>query len=203
MKLTNLLILLFSPIFLSAQPKASKDLKKIHRWMIGNFSSEIQSKSDSTYFDIRLSITPIWMDRTDAFWMYVEQATSTSLQKPYRQRIYRLTEKEKGVFESAVFTFDKPLRYAGKADEVNVKLTPDSLQNRTGCEVILKKKDRISFTGGTVEKNCPSDLRSARYATSTVTITKDAMLSWDQGFNEKGEQVWGATKGGYLFLKEK
>jgi hypothetical protein len=203
MKISKVLILMLFPIAALAQPKASKDLKKLHRFMLGQFSSEVQSKSDSTYFDIRLSITPIWTDRNDAFWMVVEQATASSLQKPYRQRIYRLTEKEKGVFESAVFTFDKPLRFAGKAQEINTTLTPDSLQNRTGCEVILKKKDRTSFTGGTVEKNCPSDLRSAKYATSIVTITKDAMLSWDQGFNEKNEQVWGATKGGYLFLKEK
>jgi len=29
------------------------------------------------------------------------------------------------------------------------------------------------------------------------------LRSWDQGFNEKGEQVWGATKGGYEFIKMK
>jgi len=202
MKQIQALFLLLFPLMLLAQPKASKDLKKLHSYMLGQFSSEVQSKSDSTYFDIRLSITPIWTDRNDGFWMYVEQATASAKLKPYRQRVYRLTEKENGVFESAVFTFDKPLRYAGKADEVNKILTIDSLQNRTGCEVILKKKGKKSFSGGTVDKNCPSDLRGAQYASSIVTVTKDAMLSWDQGFNDKGEQVWGATKGGYLFLKK-
>jgi hypothetical protein len=28
------------------------------------------------------------------------------------------------------------------------------------------------------------------------------LLSWDQGFNDKKEQVWGATKGGYAFIKQ-
>jgi hypothetical protein len=27
------------------------------------------------------------------------------------------------------------------------------------------------------------------------------MISWDRGYNDAGEQVWGAEKGGYIFLK--
>lgn len=28
------------------------------------------------------------------------------------------------------------------------------------------------------------------------------MLSWDRGWNDAGEQVWGAEKGGYHFERE-
>jgi hypothetical protein len=52
-------------------------------------------------------------------------------------------------------------------------------------------------------KNCPSDRKGATYATSKVTISENLLLSWDQGFNEKDEQVWGAEKGGYYFKKLK
>jgi hypothetical protein len=27
------------------------------------------------------------------------------------------------------------------------------------------------------------------------------MVSWDRGYNDEGEQVWGAEKGGYRFVK--
>jgi hypothetical protein len=27
------------------------------------------------------------------------------------------------------------------------------------------------------------------------------MLSWDRGFDEQGQQVWGAEAGAYVFLK--
>jgi hypothetical protein len=27
------------------------------------------------------------------------------------------------------------------------------------------------------------------------------MISWDQGWNDQGVQVWGAEKGGYEFLR--
>ena len=58
------------------------------------------------------------------------------------------------------------------------------------------------FEGSTNGKQCPSNLRGAAYATSVVTIRPDGMLSWDRGFDDKGQQVWGATKAGYQFKKQ-
>ena len=49
---------------------------------------------------------------------------------------------------------------------------------------------------------CASDLRGAAYATSEVTITPQFVLSWDRGFDNTGKQVWGATEGPYVFLRE-
>ncbi|AFH47953.1 Hypothetical protein IALB_0241 [Ignavibacterium album JCM 16511] len=81
------------------------------------------------------------------------------------------------------------------------KLSPENLEARDGCEVIIKRKDENTFIGSTVDKNCTSNLRGATYATTEVVITKDKMISWDRGFNDKDEQVWGAEKGGYIFNK--
>jgi len=52
-------------------------------------------------------------------------------------------------------------------------------------------------------KDCPSELRGAKYATSEVTISKNGFVSWDRGFDENGNQVWGAEYGGYDFLRVK
>jgi hypothetical protein len=46
-------------------------------------------------------------------------------------------------------------------------------------------------------------LRGASFANSIVTVTQNEILSWDQGFDKEGKQVWGATKGGYRFIKMK
>jgi hypothetical protein len=181
----------------------SKDLKKLAKFMIGSFSSEKQFKEDTVnYFDIRLKIVPIWQKRKDGIWLYVEQAAANTLDKPYRQRIYQLTERQKGVFESAVYTFKNPLRFAQKPDLIAATLSPDSLSARDGCSVILSKKDNDTFEGSTEGKKCPSELRGAAYATSVVTLTAKSLLSWDKGFDDKDKQVWGATKGGYIFLKQ-
>ena len=182
----------------------SADLDRLVTWMSGSFSSEKQAAADSEYRDIRLHMVPIWKERADGHWLYVEQAVASSADKPYRQRVYHVTQRPDGGFESAVFKLPgDPLKYAGawKSAGPLSDLSPDKLEPRTGCSIVLTKKGGPAFEGGTTGKQCPSDLRGAAYATSQVTIEATRMVSWDRGFNEVGEQVWGATGGGYLFLK--
>jgi CpeT protein len=188
------------PTFAKAQ--FSKDLVKLSKIMQGHYSSELQSKTDTTFFDIRLKILPIWSERKDAIWMYVEQAMSGKEDKPYRQRVYRLTETSKGNFESAVYTLKSPLRFVGNLEMVN-KLNPDSLILREGCAVLLKKVGRKKYLGATEYRKCSSDLRNATYATSEVTLTPKLLASWDRGYDANDKQVWGAIKSGYLFRKQK
>ncbi len=182
---------------------ADDDLSLLASYMQGSFSSEEQSQKDTTYFNIILHMKRMWQQRTDGVWIYVEQAVASSADKPYRQRVYKLTQLSDGSIESAVFTFSDPLKYAGewKSENPLEELNPSNLTQRKGCSVFLSKNDDGSFTGSTKGKGCESDLRSAKYATSEVIIKKDGMVSWDRGFNENDEQVWGASKGGYIFKK--
>ncbi|MBP6402222.1 MAG: chromophore lyase CpcT/CpeT [Bacteroidia bacterium] len=179
----------------------STELKSLAQWMEGSYSSQNQHLKDTAnYFDIRLQIIPIWKDKKDGYWFYVEQAVADYIDKPYRQRVYHLKENEKGVFESVVLTLKDPLRFTHKPEEIE-KLITDSLTEKEGCSVILSKKDEFTFVGETQGKMCPSDRKGAAYATSEVTITENELISWDRGYNDKDEQVWGAEKGGYHFLK--
>lgn len=171
--------------------------------MEGSFSSEGQSDNDSDYYDIRLHMKRIWPELSSAYWLYVEQATAEAQDKPYRQRVYRITNTYEGRFESAVFIINDPLRFAGEWRKENPLsgLTPDSLTLREGCSVILTLMNDTTYEGSTDGNNCISDLRGAKYATSEVKITKDKIISWDRGFDEEGKQVWGAVKGGYVFKR--
>lgn len=171
--------------------------------MAGAFDSAEQSKADSSYFEIHLHMTPIWTDRTDGRWLYVEQAMSTQLNKPYRQRVYHVSAKGGGLFTSEVSELPgKPLDYAGawKNTALLKGLTPETLIKREGCTITLTERNG-AFIGGTHAQDCASNLRGAAYATSEVTITPDQLLSWDRGFDAEGKQVWGAVKGGYIFRK--
>lgn len=202
MRYTYFLILLLSSVSVFSQEAKvpSKNLIKLTRLLTGTFSSERQSKEDTSYFDIRLSVVQVWPNRSDGIWLYIEQAMASKLDKPYRQRIYRLSEPQPGTFESEVFTLPAPLRFAGKAQEIE-RLTPDSLSLREGCSVFLQRKKCNRFKGKTAEGTCPSDLRNAAYATSEVKLDRKKMCSWDRGYNHEGKQVWGATKGAYIFRR--
>lgn len=179
------------------------DLSLLASYLEGSFSSEEQSQKDTSYFNIVLHMKRMWHQRTDGIWIYAEQASASAADKPYRQRVYRLTQLSDGSFESAVFTFPDPLKYAGEWKNENPleDLDPSKLSLRKGCSVFLRKNDDGSFKGSTKGKDCESELLNAKYASSDVIIKKDAMISWDRGFNDKDEQVWGAAKGGYIFKK--
>ena len=177
------------------------DLDRLAGWMTGSFSSEQQSIADSAFFDIRLHMAPIWTDRTDGHWLYVEQAAASTLDQPYRQRVYHVTQVDDTTFRSAVFAFDEPLRFAGAWQEAHPlsALTPDSLEVRTGCAIVLHREGDSAFVGSTIDRECESSLRGATFATSEVRITAGAVESWDRGFDAEGSQVWGAEKAGYIF----
>ena len=183
---------------------AQRDVEALVDYMVGSFSSIEQSGIDSSYFNIELEMVQIWKDRTDGPWLYIEQAIAESKDKPYRQRVYQLRKRADGKIESLVYTIPDPLRFAGDFNKEFplLRLTPDSLILREGCEVVLFQSDEGHFEGSTIDRDCSSDLRGASYATSEVTIYQDKMISWDRGFDENGKQVWGATKGGYIFKKK-
>lgn len=54
-------------------------------------------------------MTRMWTNRTDACWLYVEQATVSSLDKPHRRRVYRIGQVDDTTVESAVYVIGVPL----------------------------------------------------------------------------------------------
>ena len=189
---------------MAARPP-SRAADEVAVWMMGNYSSATQATEDPANFKhVVLHIAPIWVERRDGRWLYVEQAMADAQDKPYRQRVYRVMDASDGV-DSMVFELPgDPLRYAGAwkdPDRMN-QLMPDLLTPREGCSVHLRRSGNGEWAGGTGEQTCESSLRGASYASSRVWLTPDRMRTWDQGFDASGKQVWGATTGPYVFIKE-
>ena len=203
-------ILLFSLLFFTISCTATKNnsgnkgsLSELQQLMTGQFDSQAQSVADTTYYNITLKMIPIWKS-TGEHWLYVEQAVASMQDKPYRQRVYKLMDNGAGNFVSLVYTLESPKDWIGKwktPDDFDM-IKPEDLTEREGCGVFLKKVGKNLYKGSTKDKDCTSTLRGASYASSIVTISDKQILSWDQGFDDKGEQVWGATKGGYIFQKK-
>ena len=203
---TLLFVFLFVGFSYSQEKVTQADLTKLKGWMAGAFNSKEQSKNDSDFFEIHLHMKPIWADRKDGFWLYVEQAIISALDKPYRQRVYNVNVLNDTTIVSKVYTFfGSGQRFAGEWKKENPlqNLTLDSLEDRKGCSIFLKKSKDNYFFGSTNKNDCESNLRGAKYATSKVKITEADLNSWDQGFDENGKQIWGAVKGGYQFIKQK
>ena len=180
-----------------------KDLKILGERMSGMFSSEGQAAADTNFFNIRLVMKPIWTERKDGKWIYVEQASAKKLEKPYRQRVYHVYKQDKKTIISQVYEINSPLRFAGDWEKLKPLqgLTPDSLISREGCAIHLHKNKDGLFYGSTPGKECLSSLKGSAYATSEVEIFDDRILSWDRGFDAADKQIWGSEKGSYIFVK--
>lgn len=202
MRLIKILLLL---LIVSASANAqTSNLKKLSRWMAGTFSSYEQHLSDSdNYYHIKLDIIPVWTDRSDGFWFYVEQAVAGYENKPYRQRVYHLWENKWGEYVSTIYKFDNPLDFAQNVEKFEADVTVSDLIRKDGCDVVLRfDYAEYCFVGGTKVGTCTSKRGGSAYATAEVKIYKNELYSWDRGFDADNKYVWGAEKSGYIFLKE-
>ncbi len=178
------------------------DVDRVAEWLTGSFDSSRQAADDDRYFDISLHVVPIWEGRDNGPWLYVEQAVSAAADRPYRQRVYRVVERE-GAVVSEVYTLPgDAMAFAGKWREPAAfdAISPEDLEKRDGCAVFLTR-DGDRYVGGTRGEGCASTLQGAAYATSEVVVTSDRLESWDRGFDEADRQVWGAEAGPYVFRR--
>lgn len=196
-----ILLLLTLMSFVRPQTLKQSDLKMLAGMMTGHFSSEAQSKADTNFLHISLIMELVWTERTDGYWLYVEQALASRMNLPYRQRMYHLQIIDEKTIASKVYELPNPEKFIGAwKDKSKLQgLTVENLIDRQGCSIFLQKTGRKKFAGSTPGNECLSSLRGATYATSEVVITPKKLLSWDRGWNEKGEQVWGSEAGAYVF----
>jgi CpeT protein len=180
--------------------KINGNLNELVSIMQGNYSSEAQSKRDTSYFNISLRMVPIW--KSKGHYLYVEQAMFSKQEKPYRVRIYKVFQRG-NEFVSEIYTLKNEKEWVGKWKTPLAfnTLTEADVELKPGCEVVLQRISKNKFAGQTGMKSCLSELRGASYAMSKVTVTENEILSWDQGFDKNDVQVWGAEKGGYEFIK--
>lgn len=169
--------------------------------MQGHYDSSDQAAADTAYFPILLAMVPIWPERSNGHWLYVEQAMADTPDKPYRQRVYRIYNGEDGEVISEVYTIAAPERFVqGWRTGTLAGLREESLQPRTGCAVHLRDSGQ-GWQGATIGTGCASERSGAAYATAEVRLAPGRMTSWDRGFNAAGKQVWGAAAGAYVFVK--
>jgi hypothetical protein len=185
------------------------DVSTVRDYLVGSFDSSQQAAEDPEYRVIVLHMAECWKSRTDGPWLYVEQAMAEKPEAPYRQRVYKLVALPDGKVRSSVYELPGPPEevaklFAGewKKPQPLADISPEDLIERDGCAILLTRQPDGSFVGSTGPMSCPSTLRGAAYATSEVTMTQTILRSWDRGFNKNGNQVWGATKGAYVFVKQ-
>lgn len=194
--------ILILAITTSCDKKPSVTVETLAEYMEGSFSSENQSKQDTTYFHITLDMKKVPLKNNEGVWLYVEQTAASTPNKPYRQRFYHLEQLNDSTFTSSIYSMENPKEYIGGHNDVSIfkDFSIEKLTQLEGCALKLTYRNGI-FEGETKEGACKNSWGEATYATSEVRVEKEKMISWDRGWNNAKEQVWGAEKGGYIFDK--
>ena len=195
----------------AAPIRFSSGVERLHSWLCGRFDSSAQAKRDTEFRSISLNATAIWLDREDGRWLYLEQAASSSLDQPDRQRIYRIRNDAQGGLISEFFTFGEgelPPPGSWRTPDFFNSIDPAFLGPREGCTVHLvavaaADPSKSAFTGGTTGDGCSSTMNGADHATNEVRVDATSITSWDRGFDADGTQVWGAESGPYEFVRRK
>jgi hypothetical protein len=185
------------------------NVQEVASWLSGQMDSSLLAMNDRDFVDVRITHCkvniadkPLWTN-TKSIYLYVEQALSLALKNPYRQRFVRIHKGQNDdEVISAVFkpSIDKrKLIGLCKKDFKERKVLSIDL-GKSDCPVTLTKEGN-AWVGKTPDTGCPNDFRGASYATSEVKVRKNSLYSWDRGWNNQGEQIWGAVKSGYTFNK--
>jgi hypothetical protein len=167
----------------------SPAFRQLTEWMGDEFSSSRQAAEDPSRFEVDLGIRPIWDDRGDnkTKYYYVEQAIAGD--KPYRQRVYRVSEESENRFVSEIFELPHPERLIGADgdDPVFDTFGPDQLIERAGCDVILMRDQDGHFRGSTEGSGCSSTYNGADYTVSKVDVGPEGLATLDHSRQRMSE----------------
>lgn len=204
--LGHLLLIIIFPAAIGAQalPLAKRDLKTVAGYLTGTFLAESTSSSDTSSYQIKLQIVPVLEHDKEGYWLYAEQALVSSVDKPYRQRVFHLYIEDDTTIISQPYELKNLSFYASSCNDPSrlATLSLDSLINRSGCGIVLHKYVDGTYRGSTVHRQCLNALRGSVFATMDWAIYPDHFQSWDRGWDEHGVQKWGPVQSGYDFLKK-
>src|SRR5262249_40273530 len=145
---------------------------------------------------------PIWSERTDGKWLFVERARAG--EKPEWLRVVRVHVDDGALASDTYLLPGDERRFAGawKSSTPLADLRPESLTLREGATLRWSRAEDGSFAGASEPGACRSELSGAAYAVSLLTVSAEQITSWDRGYDTSGRQVWGVTSGPYIFERD-
>ena len=193
----------FVPITTTAQitPNHLQDLQAVASHLVGIMDTSAQAAVNPKRVSVRMITCQVQVDQEpDTIYLYQEQALSKRLDRPYRQRILKLSTTEDGQTESRSYKLQEVSRWMGlcqKNQEARQLQSADL--GEAVCSVFLKPVISI-YVGQTQPGGCPTNMRGAVKITNTIILHSQGMDTWDRGFDAEGKQVWGADNEGYQYL---
>ena len=172
--------------------------------LIGIMDTTAQAAANPEAPSVRMTTCQVQLDNqsssTASIFLYQEQALTKRLTQPYRQRLLELTPHSKTqTVESKSYKLQNQESFIGFCDQpIAQRIIPATILEESFCSVFLAPLNDIYF-GRTQPGGCPANVRGAVTITNKIVLHEQGMDTWDRGFDENGEQVWGAIDSSYQF----
>lgn len=183
----------------------STDVVTLTQWMAAEFSNQEQAFENPPFFaHVKVCMRPLPKGFQSGISLYLEQAYSFQLNKPYRVRVLHFIQRENDVLLENYKVKDEENFYGAARDlEKLATLSASDLEPMGGCNIF------VEWTGesfrGKVEpgKKCTVIRKGATtYLDNEFIVSENHMTSYDRGRNpETDELVWGSVAGPFEFDK--
>lgn len=174
------------------------------------FSKDQASRDPDNFFNLRWLSCPA-ADMVDGSKvMYFEQAFWRTPNKPFRQRFVMVKPCPKEMkcdVELSTYAIRDAEEYKNFCDRPKdqrpqpEEVIGDIAEHLT--TIHLKRCDRgkpCLYEGSTAPDGFPNSWNGAAYCTSELAVLKNNEIhSWDRGYDDDGNQVWGVKGGPYEF----
>lgn len=175
------------------------------------FSKEQASRDPDNFFNIRMLTCPAAEMVDGSKLLYLEQAFWRTPQKPFRQRFYMVKPCPKELkcdVEVSSYAIREVEEYKNFCDRPrDQRPLPEEVIGDIGehlTTIHLRRCDRgkrCLYEGSTPPGGFPNSWQNgATYSTSELAVLKNNEIhTWDRGFDDDGNQVWGVKAGPYEF----
>lgn len=195
------LMCLFSSFAYSAVFK-SENTALLKQWLVGVHRST-NDVIHGRKVNIDLQVLPIWQDRIDGEWLYIESRIVNSPNKPFLQRIMQLVATPNGLIRLYSYSIPRASDFAGAYynPPLLTSLTQSQLSIRNNCELLIDFKVTGTFVGATKTGSCLSSYNSSPLMSTFFAVSAENISFLDSGYNESGVIVPGRLDIPVTFLK--
>jgi len=174
----------------------SQNIKRYTKSISGVFWTKEQHSKDSTFDNVIVRTNLIRIDSDGTYWVYTEQGEFENY-IPYRKRVYELKLVE-DVIHQRIYYIKNETNFS----YLNYKsITNDDIFLKEGCDIQIRYNGRGVYNGSTDGNGCVATFRGSSYVTTDFWVKRNQVGSWERGWSNDGDQVWGSQRGYYIYKK--
>lgn len=183
----------------------SPALQSLADYMTGSFVGLVSSGADGGKTERKIESWPIWTDRKDALWLYLDEKEGTSPARQIDECILRLTELRPGILAGEFFQLPAPPVAPGRLRSVDYfsSITPAALSLRDGCAMSFRRTTDTVFSGQSTGTGCSAAMSSGAYLSREFVLTPSSIERQDRTFDRSGKELSATATPRLIFLRVK